>query len=604
MPDLIRILKKIRPYTIKKGLLYLRHYGLKEFMIRLKERTEPEEVPYGPWYEKHKADEAALKKQAAESKNAPVKISVAVPAYKTDDVFLREMMDSLIHQSYPNWELCIANASPEDERMAATLKEYTAAEPRIKVLDLEENIGIAANTNRAISMASGDYIGLLDHDDILSPDTLYEVAKKIKEENSDVIYTDEDKVDREGKEHSQPHLKPDFNIDLLRSNNYITHFFTARRELLQNVGGFREGFDGAQDHDLIFRCCEKAKVISHVPRILYHWRTHSASTADNPASKFYAYEAGQRAIEGNLERSGLKGEVSMLKDYGFFRVRYAVEGEPLVSILIPTKDNTDVLKRCLESIKKKSTYKNYEIILIENNSTEEETFAFYESLKDEPRIKVVTWEKGFNFSAINNFGAGYASGDYLMFLNNDIEIITPSWIEELLSNAQRPEVGAVGCKLYYPDHTIQHAGVILGIGGIAGHAFLGMDGNRSGYLHKASIQMDLSAVTAAAVMVRKTVFEEIGGFEEKLAVAFNDIDLCLRIRQKDLLVVYDPFCEMIHYESKTRGAEDTDEKARRFYTEIEYMRSHWIDVLKKGDPYYNPNLTLSKWNYSLRADRQ
>ena len=629
MSDFTRILKKIRPYTIKKGFLYLKHYGPKEFMVRLKERTEPEEVPYGPWYEKHAAGAETLAKQAAASKNAAVKISVAVPAFKTPEKYLREMIESLQNQSYPNWELCIANASPEEEEMAAVLKEYAQKDSRIRVKDLEENIGIAENTNRAMELATGDYIGLLDHDDLLAPDALYEVAKAIKEKQADVVYTDEDKVDEHAKEHTQPHLKPDFNIDLLRSNNYITHFFVAKKELFEKTGGFRKGFDGAQDHDLIFRCCEQADVIAHVPRILYHWRTHSASTADNPASKLYAYEAGRRAIEGNLERSGLKGEVSLLKDYGFFRVKYELSAHPLVSILIPTKDHTDILDRCLKSIREKTTYDNCEIILIENNSTEEETFRYYERLMTEfgavsqdaagetgenpfegengrnagMPIRIVTWEGTFNFSAINNFGARFASGEYLVFLNNDIEIITPDWIEELLSNAMRPEVGAVGCKLYYPDHTIQHAGVIVGLGGIAGHAFLGLDGRMSGYLHKASIQYDVSAVTAAAMMMPKAVFEEAGGFEEKLAVAFNDIDLCLKVREKNYLIVYDPFCEMTHHESKTRGAEDTDEKARRFYNEIEYMRTRWAKILKNGDPNYNPNLTLSKWNYSLKAEQ-
>ena len=601
MSDFTRIIKKIRPYTIKKGMLYLKHYGPKEFLIRLKERTEPEEVPYGPWYEKHAADAETLARQAAKSRNASIKISIAVPAYKTKEEHLRGMIDSLLAQSYPNWELCIANASPDEENMAAVLAEYTAKDERIRVSDLTENAGIAKNTNKAVALATGDYIGLLDHDDLLAPDALFEVAKAIQEKHADVVYTDEDKVDEHAKEHTQPHLKPDFNIDLLRSNNYITHFFVASKELFEKTGGFREGFDGAQDHDLIFRCCEQAKVIAHVPRILYHWRTHSASTADNPASKLYAYEAGKRAIEGNLKRSGQDASVSILKDYGFFRVKYALKEKPLVSILIPTMDHIDVLKTCLDSIKAKTTYDNYEIILIENNSKKEETFAYYESLKKDEKIRIATWEGPFNFSAINNFGARFANGEYLMFLNNDIEIITPEWIEELLSNAAREEVGAVGCKLYYPDHTIQHAGVIVGLGGIAGHAFLGMDGRMSGYLHKASIQYDVSAVTAAAMMADRRVFEEVGGFEEKLTVAFNDIDLCLKMREKDYLIVYNPFCEMTHYESKSRGAEDTEEKARRFYTEIEYMRTRWAKILKEGDPNYNPNLTLSKWNYSLRA---
>ncbi len=602
MSQFTRLIRKIRPYTIKKGFLYLKHYGPREFLIRLKERAEPEEVPYAPWYEKHAASPETLARQAAASKNASVKISVAVPAYKTPDDFLREMMDSLLNQSYPNWELCIANASPEEERMAATLREYAEKDERIRVQDLEENIGIAENTNRAIGLATGDYVGLLDHDDLLAPDALYEAAKAITEQHADVVYTDEDKIDGRTGEHTQPHFKPDYNPDLLRSNNYITHFFVAKRELFEKTGGFRKGFDGAQDHDLIFRCCEQADVIAHVPRILYHWRTHSASTADNPASKLYAYEAGKRAIEGNLERSGEKGEVQLLKDYGFFRVRYALTDRPLVSILIPTMDHTDVLKRCLDSIRAKTTYDSYEILLIENNSTKEETFAYYDSLAQDPGIRLVRWDGPFNFSAINNYGAGFAKGDYLMFLNNDIEILTPEWIEELLANVQRPGIGAAGCKLYYPDKTIQHAGVVVGLGGIAGHVFSGMDGRMSGYLHKASIQMNVSAVTAAAMMMPKTVFEELGGFEEKLAVAFNDIDLCLRIREKGYRIVYDPFCEMIHHESKSRGAEDTEEKARRFYTEIEFMRTRWIDVLKKGDPCYNPNLTLSKFNYSLKPN--
>lgn len=595
------VLSKIRLYNIKKGFAYLKHYGPKEFMIRLKERMEPEEVPYLPWYKKHMAGPEKLAAQKKESAGWGIKISVAVPAYKTKDEFLRAMMDSLLGQSYENWELIIANASPEDGRMAETLSEYEKKDSRIRVYVLPENKGISANTNEAVKLASGGFVGLLDHDDLLAPDALYEAARAIKEYGADVVYTDEDKTDETGEDHFAPNFKPDFNIDLLRSNNYITHFFVFKKELFEAAGGFREEFDGAQDHDLIFRCCEKAERIVHVPRVLYHWRTHQASTADNPLSKQYAYESGRRAIEDNLKRSGYPdASVERLKDFGFFRVKYALADEPKVSVLIPTKDNSAVLKRCLDSIWNKSTYQKYELILIENNSTEDATFAYYEELKKDPRIRIVTYEGGFNFSAINNFGASFAEGELLMFLNNDTEIITPSWIEELASNAMRKEVGAVGCKLYYPDHTIQHAGVVIGIGGCAGHAFLGMDGDRSGYLHRASIQMDVSAVTAAAMMMRRNVFEEAGGFNEDLAVAFNDIDLCLRVREKDYLVVYDPFCEILHYESKTRGAENTDEKAARFSREKEYLRTRFADVFEKGDPCYNPNLTLSKFNYSLR----
>lgn len=599
--QVIRIMKKIRPYTIKKGLLYLKHYGFKDFMSRLAERMEPEEVPYGPWYEEHKASEAMLEKQRKVHWVDPVTISIAVPAYHTPEEFLRQLLDSLVAQTYPYWELCIANASPEDEVMQKVLKEYRDKDKRIKVLDLEENAGISQNTNAALFMASGQYVGLLDHDDLLAPDCLYEVAVRIRDEKADMIYTDEDKVTSDLSEHYQPHLKPDFSPDLLRSNNYICHFLTVKKELVEAVGGFRKEFDGAQDHDFIFRCSERAEHIAHVPRILYHWRTHKASTADNPASKLYAYDAGKRAVEGNLERLGLKGEVSHTKDYGFYNVKYQVQGEPLVSILIPNKDQRDTLETCIRSIREKTTYKNYEILIIENNSVEENTFAYYKCLSGDPKIRLLRWKSGFNYSAINNYAARKAKGEYLLFLNNDIEVQTPDWIEQMLANCQRSDVAICGSKLYYPDHSIQHAGVIVGLGGIAGHAFLNMPGSRTGYLHKASIQLNTSAVTAACMMMKKEVFDMLGGFEEKLTVAFNDVDLCLRTVRAGYRIVYNPHVEMIHYESKSRGAEDSPEKVRRFQSEIEFMRNRWIDFLKKGDPMYNPNLTLSKWNYSLRA---
>lgn len=597
----VRFLKKLRPYTIKKGLLYLKHYGFKDFMTRLSERMEPEEVPYGPWYEQHKASEETLAAQRKRKWKQAPKISIAVPAYCTPEKYFRQLMDSLLAQSYANWELCIANASPQDESMRRVLAEYTAKDGRIRFIDLEENLGISENTNRAFAIASGDYVGLLDHDDLLAPDALYEVASVIEAENADVIYTDEDKVTADLSEHYQPHLKPDFSPDLLRSNNYICHFLVVRKSLIEKTGGFRKEFDGAQDHDFIFRCTEAADKISHIPRILYHWRTHKSSTADNPASKMYAYDAGKRAVEGNLQRCGLKGTVSHTKDFGFYDVHYEVQGSPLVSIIIPNKDQSAMLRQCIDSVRGKSTYGNYEILIAENNSTEQETFDYYRELEEKGIARILYWKDSFNFSAINNFAAREAKGEYLLFLNNDITVISPGWIEEMLGNCQRPEVGVTGAKLYYPDHTIQHAGVIIGIGGIAGHAFLNMPGDRSGYLHKASIQLNYSAVTAACMMMKKEIFDRLGGFEEKLTVAFNDIDLCLRCVQAGYLVVYDPHAELTHYESKTRGSEDSEEKVRRFQNEIEFMRTRWIDLLKKGDPYYNKNLTLSKWNYSLRA---
>ena len=596
-----RLFKKLSPYTIQKGFRYLKHYGPKEFWIRLHERFEPEEVPYGPWYEAYIPDEEALEKQRKHKFKEEPLISVVVPAYRTPKLFLCQMMDSLLAQTYSNWELCIANGSPEDEDMQKALKEYAGKDARIRFLNLKENLGIAENTNQAFQMAQGEFIGLLDHDDLLAPNALYEIVSAInREPQTDAVYTDEDKVTTNLDEHFQPHLKPDFNLDLLRSNNYICHFFVVRCSIVEKVGGFRREFDGAQDYDFIFRCVEEARKVTHVPEILYHWRTHKSSTADNPASKMYAFDAGKRAIEAHLMRTGTKGIVSHTPDLGFYRVQYPVQEKPLVSIIIPNKDEKETLQKCLESIRKSTDYKNYEIMIVENNSTTDEIFDYYKELSREPDIRLLRWKKDFNYSAINNFGAKHAKGDYLLFLNNDITVITPEWMSEMLGVCERPEVGAVGVKLLYPDNTIQHAGCVVGMGGIAGHMFVDMPAQRTGYLHKASILQDMSAVTAACMMVKKSVFEMAGGFTEELSVAFNDVDLCLKIGKCGYLVVYDPYAKLYHMESKTRGAEDNKAKVRRFQTEIEYMRCHWIDILKNGDPNYNKNLSLTKWNYSLK----
>ena len=597
----LRYLKKLKPYNIQKGLRYLKHYGPKEFWIRLCERMEPEEVPYGPWFEKHKPSAEELERQRKKKWKNPPLISVAVPAYRTPPGFLEQMILSVKEQTYPHWELCIVNASRGEDGMEQVLGRYAGGDERIRVKNLEENLGIAGNTNEALEMARGEFVGLLDHDDLLAPQALFRIAEALTADpQADAVYTDEDKVTTDLSEHFQPHFKPDFNLDLLRSNNYITHFFVVRTRLAREAGGFRREFDGAQDYDFIFRCTEGAKKVLHVPEVLYHWRTHKASTADNPASKMYAFEAGKRAIEAHLARCGQEGTVSLRKDLGFYRVEYPVQGEPLVSILIPNRDQKETLEKCLNSIWEKSTYNNYEILIVENNSSSPEIFDYYREIEKRPGVRILTWKEGFNYSAINNFGEKSAAGDYLLFLNNDVEVINPRWIEELLGNCQRKEVGIVGAKLYYPDDTIQHAGTVIGIGGIAGHAFLNMPRSRTGYLHKASLQMDLSAVTAACMMMKRQVFKQLGGFEERLSVAFNDVDLCLRTVQAGYLVVYNPEVELYHYESKSRGAEDSEEKVRRFQEEIEFMRFRWMDLLKKGDPYYNRNLTLSKWNYSLR----
>ena len=596
-----KMFRKLSPYTIRKGFRYMKHYGPKEFWIRLHERFEPEEVPYGLWYRAYIPTEETLETQRKQKFDYSPLISIAVPAYQTPVEFLRQMIESLIVQTYSNWELCIVNASPDNEEMQKVLAEYSAGDSRVRFCNLKENLGIAENTNRAFAMTKGEFVGLLDHDDLLAPNALYEIVKILQDHpQADALYTDEDKVTTELDEHFQPHLKPDFNLDLLRSNNYICHFFVVRKSIVEKAGGFRKEFDGAQDYDFIFRCTENAGEVLHVPEILYHWRTHKASTADNPASKMYAFEAGKRAIEAHLERTGTKGEVSHTQDLGFYRVKYPVQGKPLVSVIIPNKDEKETLQTCLEMLEKNTGYQNFEIIIVENNSTTDEIFRYYKELSGNRKIHLLRWGKEFNYSAINNFATAHAKGEYLLFLNNDVKSINPDWLEEMLGVCQRPEVGGVGAKLIYPDNTIQHAGCVIGMGGIAGHMFVDMPADHTGYLHKASLLQDMSAVTAACLLMKKEVFEQAGGFTEELAVAFNDVDLCLKVRKNGYLIVYDPYAKLYHMESKTRGAEDSKEKVRRFQTEIEYMRCHWIDILKNGDPCYNKNLSLTKWNYSLK----
>lgn len=615
---------KITPYRIMKGFKYLKHYGPKAFWARLLDRMEPEEVPYGPWFEHFKASEEELQKQRKQEKKFSYRplISIVVPTFQTPEQYLAEMLESVYHQSYSNWQLCIADASLSEEVKSFVEKFIQERrETRIIYKHLEENLGIAENTNAGLEMATGEWIGLLDHDDLLAPEALFEMVSKMNQDSEfEVIYSDEDKITEEKKGewvHSQPHFKPDFSIDLLRSNNYITHFLCVKRNVLEQIGGFRREFDGAQDYDFILRCTEVAKKVGHVSKVLYHWRVHSSSTSDNPMSKKYAYDAGQRAIEEHLKRMGQQGTVTQRKFFGFYQVRYQVQGYPLVSILIPNKDHANTLKRCIDSIEK-SSYQNYEVIIIENNSVEEETFRYYESLcgtkyekksgevscggklSGGQKIRVVTWEEGFNYSAINNFGASFAAGEYFILLNNDIELITKDWIEQMLGNCQRPEVGIVGARLYYPDNTIQHAGIVVGIDGIAANMFPGMKREREGYMHRAATQLNYSAVTAACMMIEKRIFDEVGGLDEILTVAFNDLDLCLRVGKAGYLVVYDPWVEAYHYESKSRGKEDTKEKVRRFGDEIEFIRTRWITLLKEGDPYYNSNFSLKKCNYALK----
>ena len=591
--------------TVHVAVDFWKENGLRALFVKSLHKIQglDNDYDYGEWYALTKPAEEELKRQREEVWENGPKFSVVIPLYKTPERYLREMLDSVLAQTYGNWELCLADGSPKGSDLSRVVKKYTERDSRIHYKILGKNEGISGNTNAAMAMASGDYIILADHDDAMTEDALYECAKAVRDHpDCDVIYSDEDKMDMDGGALFDPHFKPDFNQDLLTSVNYICHQFVVKRELADRVGGLRKEFDGAQDYDFIFRCTEAAGGVHHIPKVLYHWRCHQDSTASNPQSKLYAFEAGSRAIMEHYRRVGIEAEkVEKGVDYGIYHTVFKIKDNPKVSVIIPNKDHHQDLDVCMRAILTRGTYRNLEFVVVENNSTKKETFEYYEKIQKEfPQVHVVTWEREFNFSAINNFGVEHAEGEYLLFLNNDTELIAENFIEEMLGFCQREDVGIVGAKLLYQDDTIQHAGVVVGFGGIAGHTFIGLHRAENSYFHRAMCAQDYSAVTAACMMSKKSVFRQAGGFSEELAVAFNDIDYCMKVRSLGKLVVYAPYALLYHYESKSRGLEDTPEKVARFNREVAKFAKKWPDILRDGDPYYNPNLTLRKSNFALR----
>lgn len=565
-----------------------------------------EQEDYDLWMRRQMPDARRQKEQRRHRFEREPLFSIVIPLYNTPEAFLREIVDSVLNQTYRKLELCLADGST-DERVHTFLRKHYGRDGRVRYHRLKENRGISENTNAALRMARGEFVVFADHDDILEADALYEMASLLNEDpETDVIYTDEDKINRAGNAYFGPHFKPDFSMELLCCNNYICHLFAVRRELLGRVGLLDPAYDGAQDYDFILRCAEQARRIRHIPKVLYHWRTHPASTAGNPASKEYAFEAGRRAVEAHYRRVGIEAVTERTSLRGRYRTRFALQGHPLVSILIPNKDHVEDLRRCLTSIWEKTTYDNYEIVVIENNSVEPETESYYQSLEADAgrTVRILRYAGPFNFSAIHNFAVPRADGEYVILLNNDTEVRSPSWIEELLGLCQKREVGAVGAKLYYPDGTIQHAGVVLGLCGVASHLLIGSAGDKDGYAGRLVSVQDYSAVTAACMMTNKAVYEQVGGMEEALAVAYNDIDYCLKLQNMGLHVLFTPYAELTHYESKSRGPEDTQEKQARLHSEAALFAERWSEVLSKGDPYYNPNFTRKKTDCSLRTEAE
>lgn len=586
------------------------YVSTKKSLIWLKKKlTRKEYADYDTWLRIMRVSRQELFAQRKTKFSYAPKFSVVVPLYHTPAKFLKDLVRSMMYQSYANWELCLVNASPDDVHLTSLLENWAMRDKRIRVIRLEKNLGIAQNTNAGIAASTGEFIAFLDHDDFLEPDALFCYADALnKDKTIDVFYSDEDKTDEYAAHYFYPHFKSDFNIDLLHANNYMCHFLAVRKSLVDTVGGLNEKFDGAQDYDFVLRLTENTKKIYHCPRILYHWRCSNQSTAANQGNKMYAIHAGKAALNAHYKRIGWNARAQEGAVDGWYQTKFTLKEEPLVSILIPNKDHTDDLDVCLNSFFERADYQNYEFIIIENNSVLPETFAYYEKIeKEHDNVKVVYWEAGFNYSAINNFGFKFAKGDYIMLLNNDVELITPDIFQSMLGFCMRPEVGIVGAKLLYNDHTVQHAGVLVGAGGLADHVFKGIHEDDPGYMGRAISSQDVSAVTAACLLVKRSVYEEVGGLEDEFQVAFNDVDFCLKVRKAGYLIVYDADVKLFHYESKSRGMEDTTERFIRFGNEMMLLNSKWDILSTFIDPYYNPNLSYLEYykiNHTIKEARK
>ncbi len=586
------------------------YVNTKKSLVWLKKKlTRNEYADYDTWLRIMRVSRQELFAQRKTKFSYAPKFSVVVPLYHTPAKFLKDLVRSMMYQSYANWELCLVNASPEDVHLTSLLENWAMRDKRIRVIRLEKNLGIAQNTNSGIEASTGEFIAFLDHDDFLEPDALFCYVDALnKDKTIDVFYSDEDKTDEYAAHYFYPHFKSDFNIDLLHANNYMCHFLAVRKSLVDTVGGLNEKFDGAQDYDFVLRLTENTKKIYHCPRILYHWRCSNQSTAASQGNKMYAIHAGKAALNAHYKRIGWNARAQEGAVDGWYQTKFTLKEEPLVSILIPNKDHTDDLDVCLNSFFERADYQNYEFIIIENNSVLPETFAYYEKIeKEHDNVKVVYWEAGFNYSAINNFGFKFAKGDYIMLLNNDVELITPDIFQSMLGFCMRPEVGIVGAKLLYNDHTVQHAGVLVGAGGLADHVFKGIHEDDPGYMGRAISSQDVSAVTAACLLVKRSVYEEVGGLEEEFQVAFNDVDFCLKVRKAGYLIVYDADVKLFHYESKSRGMEDTTDRFIRFGNEMMLLNSKWDILSTFVDPYYNPNLSYLEYykiNHTIKEARK
>jgi GT2 family glycosyltransferase len=551
--------------------------------------------PYARWIKRNEPGPAELWQQRAARFRQGSRISIVVATHgvpKTGP--LTAMLRSVLEQTYGNWELCVGEGS-QSRAVRALLEAYGRRDPRIKPRFLPADEGFSGNAAAALDLAGGEFVTFLEPDATLAPFALFEVVRAVEgDAEVDVLYSDEDTITARGRR-AEPRFKPDWSPDALRGQNYVGHLAVFRRELLDKVGGPRAGLDGAHDYDLVLRATEQARKVVHVAKVLYHAPRHARSAAATGP----AIEAGRKALLEHLERSAVPGTVERGAVPGTYHVSYAPPRSPLVSVLIPTRDHAGMLRRCLDSVAR-STYERYEILLVENNSEEPETFRYYEELEAWPRLHMVYWRQPFNYAAVMNYAAAQAGGEVLLLLNNDVEVINPDWMERLLEQALRPEVGGVGAKLYYPNDTVQHGGVVLGIHGVAAHVHTGFPRKAPGYGNRLVTVQNLSAVTAACFMLRKSVFDEVGGFDEEFPLQFNDTDLCLRIGRQGYRIVWTPLAELYHHESKTRGYDVTPAALLRSWREADRFLTKWGDWLANGDPYYNPNLTVKTTDFSFR----
>ena len=593
-----------RTFPLFVFLATLRRVGISGMMAQSRARRQYAKLFPGKTMRADRfASAELLVKQAANQPDAPL-ISIVVPLYNTPHNFLEELLDSVVNQTYRNWELCMVDAG-QDEEVGSIVKARARTDARIRYQKLEKNEGIAGNTNQGFAIAKGEYIALLDHDDILHPCALWYVAQAIAEQGADFVYTDEVTFEGDIDHLTVYHFKPDYMLDNLRSNNYICHLSVFSAKLLAQVGGDeRDEFNGSQDYDLYLRLTEQAKKIVHIPHLLYYWRSSPASVASNISAKMYCLEAAMKALRAHYQRVGVAvDDVSMIPNTpGFYKTDYTITKTGKVSILIPSCDHSADLRLCVDSIYNKSTYPDFEVIIIENNSKEQATFHCYEQLQKEhpDSLKVLYWKgTGFNYSALNNFGAKEATGEYLLLLNNDTEVISPRWLEEMVMYAQQDRVGCVGAKLLYPDNTIQHAGIGFGFLTLAAHMHKNFPVGHPGYMGRLVYAQDVYAVTAACLMVRKEVYDQVNGLDESFAVAFNDVDFCVRVREAGYTNVFTPFAQLYHYESKSRGLDESPAKRKRFVSEVERFQKRWAKQLAAGDPCMNPNFDLMKEDFTF-----